>query len=234
MRVGVIQSCYLPWRGYFDFIQSVDLFVLYDVVQYSKGSWRNRNQVKTADGLKWLTVPVSVHGKPAIDRVPIATSPPLWKQDHLARLTESLQPAPYFEDAMQLWREGVNEDSGRLSPLNARLIRMICDYLDIQTPIVDSRQYHTTGSKTERLIALLTQIGATAYLSGPAARDYLDQQQFQQHSIRLEFKSYDYLPYPQLWGDFIGAVSVLDLIANVGPQSGQFLQSQSPDLIAVP
>ena len=118
--------------------------------------------------------------------------------------------------------------------MNARLIRSTCSYLGIETPIVDSRDYPTSGSKTDRLISLLKQVGATAYLSGPAAKDYLDEQQFREQSIRLEFKSYDYKPYPQQWGEFVSAVSVLDLIANVGPDSAEFLQSQSPDVVAVP
>ncbi len=235
MRVGVIQSCYAPWRGYFDFIDSVDLFVIFDDVQYPRGrSWRNRNRVKTGRGLKWMTVPVSVKGLQAIDEVAIAPLPKPWRNVHQALITESLESAPHFKEAFELWEAGVQEPSGRLSPLNVRLIRVICAYLEIQTPIVDARQYAISGAKTQRLIRLLKKVDATCYLSGPTARDYLDEDQFFQNSIRLEYKSYDYAPYPQLWGEFVGGVTVLDLIANVGSDATRFLPSQTPNVVAVP
>jgi hypothetical protein len=235
MRVGVIQSCYVPWRGYFDFIASVDRFVIFDDVQYPKGrSWRNRNRLKTRQGLKWLTVPVSAKGLQAIDQVLIAPSQPQWREGHRALITESLEPAPFFRDALDLWVEGTESSPQRLSPMNVRLIRAICEYLGIATRIVNARDYAVDGAKTQRLIRLLEKIGATAYLSGPAARDYLDEELFRRHSIRLEYKTYDYPPYPQLWGDFVGAVSALDLIANVGPDSPKYLRSQTPDLPVVP
>ncbi|NLS97292.1 MAG: WbqC family protein [Planctomycetaceae bacterium] len=236
MRVGVIQSSYAPWRGYFDFIVSVDLFIIYDNVRYSnrKGTWRNRNRVKTSRGLRWMTVPISASGQPVIDEVCIVPSPKPWRNTHQTLLTESLRAAPFFDDALAIWREGTQDSSGRLSPLNVQLIRTICRYLGIRTPIVDARHYASSGAKTERLIHLIKQAGATTYLSGPAARDYLDESLFRENKIRLEYKSYDYSPYPQLWGEFEGAVTVLDLIANVGPEAAKHLRSRTPDVVAVP
>tara|TARA_R110002072_G_scaffold302603_1_gene486629 strand:- start:83887 stop:84603 length:717 start_codon:yes stop_codon:yes gene_type:complete len=238
MRVGIIQSCYAPWRGYFDFIASVDLFLVLDDVAYSKGSWRNRNQIKTPRGLQWITVPVSVSSSegsfPDIDEVRIADGPKLWRNTHRALLKESLGEAPRFQDAIDIWEAGCSDTSGRLSPLNVKLIRGICDYLGITTPIVNARDYPVTGSGTNRVIALLKRAGATCYLSGPAARDYLDEEQFSENSIRLEYKTYDYDPYPQLWGDFVGNVSVLDLIANLGPRASDHIRSKTPDIIATP
>jgi hypothetical protein len=236
MRVGIIQSCYIPWRGYFDFIDSVDLFIIFDDIQYPQGrSWRNRNQIKTRSGLKWLTVPVS-HGASHlnIDQVEIGDSGKPWQASHRGQLCDALGQAPYFREAMALWEEGVQAEARYLSRLNVRLTEAICRYLEITTPIVLSSGYTVNGEKTARLIALLKQVGAKTYVSGPAAKDYLDLTQFRDNNIRLEYKSYRYEPYPQLWGEFAGAVTVLDLIANTGPASRRYLNSQEPNEIAVP
>lgn len=236
MRVGIIQSCYIPWRGYFDFIDSVDLFMIFDDIQYPQGrSWRNRNQIKTRHGLKWLTVPVS-HGaaRLTIDQVEISQGVKTWQDSHRGLLRDALAHAPHFAEAMALWEHGVEGQEARLSRLNVRLIRAICTYLDISTPIVLSSDYAATGEKTARLIALLNQVGAKTYVSGPAAKDYLDPALFRENGIRLEYKSYRYESYPQLWGEFVGNVSVLDLIANVGPNSRRYLKSLEPNEVAVP
>jgi hypothetical protein len=230
--VGIIQSSYIPWRGYFDFINSVDIFVIYDDIKYSTGSWRNRNQVKTKTGLKWLTVPINKKEGMLIDEVLIDRST-LWENKHSHLLKESLGSAPHFKDAMDIWAEGIALEHSTISQLNIRLIQLICNYLEITTPIVMSRDYHLTGAKTDRLINLIKKIGGTTYLSGPTAKAYLDENLFREKGIALEYKTYDYLPYPQLGSDFIGNVTVLDLIANTGKESRQFLQSQSDNIIAI-
>ena len=235
MRVGVIQSSYIPWRGYFDFIASVDLFVFYDDVQFSMGNWRNRNMVKTRNGLKWLTVPVQVKaGSLPIDQVRIGHTLKPWQEAHRNLLRESLAPAQYGNVALELWEEGIAAQDLHISKLNIRLTKIICNYLRIATPFAMARDLTTTGTKTSRLISLLRQVGATIYVSGPTAKGYLEEESFREHGIRLEYKSYLYPPYPQLWGDFEGAVSVLDLIGNCGPEAGDFLKSVTPNEIAVP
>lgn len=232
-RVGIIQSSYIPWRGYFDFINSVDVFVIYDDVQYSKGSWRNRNQLKTANGLIWLTVPVKYQLGIAIDQTEIATLTKSWRESHQTLLKQHLGTAPFFQDAIDIWQAGVAGTPTTISQLNIQLIQMICDYLGIKTPLVRSRDYALTGAKTERLIQLLQHLNATTYLSGPAAQDYLDETLFQAHGIGLEYKTYNYLPYPQLWGDFVGTVTILDLIANTGPDAKHWLSSQTENQVVV-
>jgi hypothetical protein len=234
MRAGVIQSCYIPWRGYFDFIDSVDIFVIYDDVQYSSGSWRNRNQVKTKNGLQWLSVPVVYRFGDTIDAVSIGRKPGMsWQELHRRLLHESLGPASYFSDAMGIWEEAVVHDDSKLTPLNVRLIQGVCSYLDIATKIVLSSDYQVSGTKTARLLNLLRKLGATRYLSGPSAKNYLEEDLFRASSIGLEYKSYNYSSYPQLWGDFAGTVTVLDLIANCGPASRDFLKSRVPDDAAI-
>ena len=233
MRVGVIQSSYVPWRGYFDFIRSVDVFVFYDDVQYSSGSWRNRNQLKTATGLKWLTVPVKRRFGQAIDETEIEYAHP-WQEQNRGLLKASLGRAPFYADASALWERGVADRPDLLSRLNVSLTKLICDYLGISTRLEHSRSLNLTGARTERLISLLTRLGARTYLSGPSAASYLDLEKFREAGIRLEYKSYDYVPYPQQWGEFAGTVSVLDLIANAGSRAGEYLNSTTPDIVVVP
>ena len=235
MRVGIIQSCYLPWRGYFDFIASVDLFILFDDVPYPQGSgkWHNRNRLKTANGLKWMTVPVATKGSPPIDRVQIVEQRKPWEQAHRNIIRESLSVSPWFEDAQSIWEHGIIGHDGNLSRLNRQLLTATCDYLGIKTEFANGRDFAVSGTKTDRLINLLNAVGGTNYLSGPTARDYLDESKFRDHGFRLEYKSYDYPTYPQAWGEFEPAVSILDLIANVGPDSMKYIRSQSPDQVAV-
>jgi hypothetical protein len=232
-RVGVIQSCYIPWRGYFDFINTVDLFVIYDDVQYSTGSWRNRNQLKTANGLKWITLPVTHKLGMAIDEVTVGRSTKSWRDDHLNLLSAALGKAPYFKTALELWKEGVSPETNSLTQLNVKMLKTICAFLEIKVPFVFSRDFKLTGVKTERLIQLLKALEAGAYLSGPAAKDYLDEEMFRANHIALEYKAYDYPEYLQQWGAFEGAVTILDLIANMGPESRRYLKSRTADAVAV-
>ena len=232
MRVGIIQSSYVPWRGYFDFIASVDLFVIYDDAQYSSGTWRNRNHLKTANGPKWLTVPVKKKLGLAIDETEIEYGHP-WIEQNRGLLKASLGKCPFYREAAAIWEEGVRHRDKTISELNVRLIRLICSHLAISTPLGFSRQYGIIGAKTDRLIQLLRAIGATTYVSGPTARGYLEEQQFRDNGIRLEYKSYDYAPYPQHFGEFTGAVSILDLIANTGSEAAGLLRSGTPNAVAV-
>lgn len=233
MRVGVIQSSYVPWRGYFDFIREVDLFVFYDDVQFSKGSWRNRNKLKSTTGLKWISVPVRHERLSQLICETQIDYSLAWQRSHLCQLEEGYRNAPYFDDALELLRDAFRFQDQTISELNVRLTHRICAYLQITTPTRMSSEFAVNGRRTERLVNLLKQIGASTYVSGPSARGYIDESMFRTVGIRLEYKSYDYAPYPQLWGEFNGAVSVLDLISNMGPSSRDALHSRSPNIVAV-
>jgi len=233
MRVGIIQSAYIPWRGYFDFINSVDLFILLDDVMYPRArSWRNRNQIKLMHGLKWINIPLqpNPHHLP-IDQVKISGDG--WKSGHSLILREAFNCAPYFYDVEKIFQEATTPDIDSLSTLNHKFISIICDYFEIKTKIIQSRELNVTGSKTDKLINLLKSVGATSYLSGPAAKNYLNENLFREHKIQLEYKVYEYSNYPQLWGDFQGAITVLDLIANCGFDGKYALKSQQPNIIVM-
>lgn len=157
-----------------------------------------------------------------------------WRRNHMNQWRAHYSKAPFLDDVVGLLGNmGANLDQ-TISQLNIRLIKSICTYLDIRTPTMLSSELNVEGTKTERLIDLLQAVGGTSYLSGPSAEGYLDKDAFRKHGIRLEYKSYDYDPYPQLWGEFDGAVSVLDLIANCGPRSKELLRSSTPNTVVVP
>ena len=230
MRVGIIQSNYLPWRGYFDFIDDVDLFVAHDDLQFTKGDWRNRNKIKTREGLRWMTVPV--HYERTAQRIceTAIDYSRNWQREHLHLIEAHLGKAPYVDDVLRLLQPAWDAGHRTISQLNIALLTAICGYLDIHTPIRMSSEFRLTGAKTERLIELLTAVGATTYLSGPTARVYLQEQRFADAGIRLEYKEYSYLSYPQLWGAFTGGVSIIDTIANCGRGARAVLKSAVPQV----
>lgn len=233
VKVGVIQSSYIPWRGYFDFIASVDVFVFHDDIQYTKGDWRNRNKIKTPHGTEWITVPVSYKNvAQLICETPIDSASP-WRKKHLRILEANYRQAAFFQIANEFISNNSVHERSTISDLNIDLIRRISCYLEIDTPMILSSELSLQGSKTERLIDLLKKLNATTYLSGPSADAYLDKDLFRQNGIRLEYKSYDYEPYPQLWGRFVGEVTVLDLIANCGPQAKDYIRSRTLDRVVI-
>ncbi|NKD55219.1 MULTISPECIES: WbqC family protein [unclassified Haematospirillum] len=233
MKVASVQSSFIPWRGYFDIIASVDLFVFLDDVQYTVRDWRSRNKIKTSKGAEWLTVPV-VHEKQTQricdTRIQNAVA---WQKKHRGTWSFSYRSAPYFDAAMDVLSGFDDVRHTTISQLNIYLIRRICAYLDIKTPMILSSELSLQGTKTGRLVDMIKKLGATIYLSGPSADAYLDKGAFRDHGIQLEYKSYDYDPYPQLWGDFIGGVTVLDLIANCGHQAKHLVRSRTPSRIIV-
>jgi len=226
MKVGVIQSNFLPWRGYFDFIREVDLFIAHDDLQYTKGDWRNRNRIKTPRGSEWITVPVSYRKtSQLIEETPVDYSTP-WVIKMLNRLRESYRRAPHFEPYFSELTDLLTQPAASISDLNLTLIHWVCCHLEIDTPIRMSREYHPQGTKTERLIDILGQVKATSYLSGPAAQTYLVPQIFEQAGIRLEYKQYDYPEYEQLYPPFDPAVSVIDLLFMKGKDSIFYLENK--------
>lgn len=229
-RVGIIQSNYIPWKGYFDFIASVDEFVLLDEVQYTRRDWRNRNKIKTADGLRWLTIPVDVSGKylQSIDETRIAN--PDWADEHLASLRHVYARAPHAKEQWP-WIETLYAGAKALPMLaavNELFIRAIVGRLGITTKISRSSDYAGTPGKNERLMAICRQAGASVYLSGPAAATYIDQTLWNAQGIQVEFKSYaGYPEYPQLHGPFEHGVTILDLFFNLGDEAQAYFQPRA-------
>lgn len=232
MRVGVIQSSFIPWRGYFDFIASVDVFIFLDDVQYTSRDWRNRNKIKTPKGAEWLTVPVLHQSQSQLICETFISEDEKWRKKHLGAWVANYRATPYFRDILKIISDLQSPD-GTISQLNIDLAKGICRYLNIQTPLLVSTDLSRGGDSTARLIDLVRGVGGRTYLSGPSAEGYLDKQAFRDAGIGLEYKSYNYEQYPQRWGAFDGAVTVLDLIANCGPMSKNFIRSKTPNRVVI-
>ena len=226
MKVGIIQSNFLPWRGYFDFIRETDLFIIHDDLQYTKGDWRNRNKIKTPRGVEWITVPVRYrHTSQLIQETQVDYST-AWPQKMLNRIREAYRRAPCFEPYFSELADLLNQPAVSISGLNLSLIKWVCSHLEIDTRIRMSHEYHPQGTKTERLIGILQQAKATTYLSGPAAKTYLVPERFEQAGIQLEYKQYNYPEYDQLYPPFESAVSVIDLLFMKGKDAVAYMENK--------
>ena len=225
--VAVVQSNYIPWRGYFDLINSVDEFILYDDVQYTIRDWRNRNIIKTSRGPLWLTIPVEVKGKYFQKIKDTGISNSTWRRRHWATIVHSYSRAKYFPMQKELFEElYLQADDKLLSHINYRFIVAICRILGIRTTISWSMDYDLIGDKTERLVHLCQQAGATAYLSGPSAKAYLNEDVFRSQGIAVSYMDYSgYREYRQLYPPFQWQVSIIDLIFNEGPNATNYMKS---------
>ena len=226
MNVVILQPSYIPWRGYFDQISKADLFVFYDDVQYDKHGWRNRNQIKTAHGKQWLTIPVHSAGVTqgiAIQDVKIDWSKP-WAGNHLKALTISYSKAPYFRKYLPLLESFYGRHDETIAGFTIETTISLARELGIQhTRFMRSSELSGVDQqRTERLIQILTQVGATHYISGPSARDYIEPGKFLDAHISLEYMQYDYPEYPQLYPPYDPQVSILDLLFMTGSQAMKY------------
>jgi len=225
-KIAIIQSNYIPWRGYFDMIGSVDEFIIFDDVQYTRRDWRNRNKIKTPQGVQWLTVPVQVKGKYYQRIRDIKVDGSTWASTHWRSLKQNYSRAPHFSE-VAAWLEPLYlaEHYIYLSHLNRRFIEAICEYLNIATTISNSWDYNLIDGKTERLAELCVQAGGTEYLTGPAAKVYIKADVFNDCGIKLSWFDYSgYGEYPQLWGQFAHQLTILDLLFNCGKSTLHYMK----------
>jgi hypothetical protein len=223
-KIGINQSNYIPWKGYFDLIRSVDEFILYDDMQFTKNDWRNRNRIKTPRGTEWISIPVGPEIHRRIRDVLLPDTE--WQQKHWKTLVANYRRAPYFlEVSSWLAPLYLQRRHTHLSSLNRLLIETVCGYLGIKTRISNSWDYQLPEGKSERLAALCIQAGGTTYVSGPAAQAYLDPVVLTRSGTEVVWFNYaDYPKYPQLWGKFVHEVSVLYLLFNCGPEASRYLK----------
>jgi hypothetical protein len=224
-KVAILQSSYIPWKGYFDLISAVDEFIIYDDMQFTKHDWRNRNQIKTPQGVQWLSIPV---GQSIHRRIRDVTLVNGWQVKHWKTLESNYRRAPFFDEVAQ-WLEPLylTETHTGLSQMNRKFMEAICGYIGIDTRITNCWDYMSAGDKTRtaRLVDLCQQAGATQYLSGPAAKDYIEAQLFDDAGIALQWFDYAGFPeYPQLWGEFTHGVTVLDLLFNCGKDARHYMR----------
>lgn len=227
-RVVIIQSNYIPWKGYFDMLAQADAVVLLDSVQSTKNDWRNRNQIKTAAGKQWLTIPVLHSTGLRIRDVQVASS--TWSMKHFRTLSMAYAKAPHAAELLPRLRDWYDEagDMVNLSQINRVFLRRIAGFLGVTSHFLDVEEILDDATSdrldsSQRLVEICSRVGATSYISGPAARNYLNVELFDTSSIAVEWFDYEGFPaYPQLHGAFDHAVSILDLLLMTGHAAPQF------------
>lgn len=223
-KVAILQSNYIPWKGYFDLIAAVDEFIIYDDVQFTKNDWRNRNQIKTPRGVEWISIPV---GQDISRRIcDVALPDTDWRASHWAKIHQAYGKARHYKEVeallgpcFQSWSETT------LTAWNRALLEAIVGYLGIKTKFTFVWEYSHSDGKTDRLVDLCRQAGAGEYISGPAAKSYLDESRFADEGVRVRWFDYSGYPeYPQLWGEFVHGVSILDLLFNCGKDAPKYMK----------
>ena len=228
MNVVILQPSYIPWRGVFDQIQRADLFIFYDEVQYDKRGWRNRNQIKSARGKQWLTIPVHSRGAQTqnipINQIRIVWDDP-WNEAHIKAILHSYSRAPHFDSYRPLLETFYQRRDEFLADFTIDFtIALARELGNNHTRFMRSSEIAgINGQKTDRLIQILQAVGATHYISGPSARDYIENEKFEQAGITLEYMQYDYPEYPQLYPPFDPYVSVLDLLFMMGSEAPDYI-----------
>lgn len=228
-KVAILQSNYIPWKGYFDMIALVDEFIFYDEMQYTVRDWRNRNKIKTPKGLKWLSIPVNSKGylEGGLKIKDAVVQDSLWARTHWQTIQNFYGHAPFFklykDRFASLYEEAANET--HLCQINYKFIRAICDILGIRTKLSFDHDYGLIEGKTERLADLVAKAGGTEYVSGPAAQCYVVPEVFERANIKLTWMDYSgYREYAQLNPPFEHGVSILDLLFNCGPDAHKYMK----------
>ena len=224
MIAAVHQPQFMPWLGYFDKIVRSETFVFLDNVQFKKNEFQNRNKIKTAQGWMWLTVPVLYKYPEQLDEVKINNGID-WRKKHLRTLAINYQKAPYFHDRFPEVERFYAVDSASISEVNRQSVLMLLRMLGVDRKIaIASALGHQPEEPSERLAAICESLGADTYLSGAGGRTYLDLEPFNKRGITVVFQAFNHPIYPQLYGDFISNLSLLDLLFNCGPNSLKILE----------
>ena len=223
MKGAIIQSGYLPWKGYFDIVNEVDLFVFLEDVQYTRSDWRNRNKIMTAHGPKWLSVPVQQRHGQSIFEARIDYSH-RWQAKHKRAIQLSYGRAAEYDEYAGSILSIYDTHFETISQLNMHAIRIVSRLLGINTRFVNSLQLKVSGTKDDRVIGICQAVGINHYLSGPAARSYIDEAKFARASIALEYKDFcGYPEYRQLYGPFEHHVSAIDVLFNCGQRAPYYI-----------
>lgn len=224
-RVAIVQSCYLPWKGHFDLIHSVDVFIFLDDVQYTVRDWRSRNKIKRRDGkTAWLTVPVLGGRDQLISQARVDDSQP-WRAKHVESLRHAYGKTPFGERYLPAVYEALEDATETsLSRINVRLTKLVAGFLGIGARFHRSDEFVSAGTKDDKLLDLVKAVGGTYYLSGPSARDYIQPEKFERAGVELAYMDYSGYPaYEQGSGDFEHAVTALDLLCWTGPDAPDYI-----------
>lgn len=226
--VVILQPGYLPWLGFFDQVIRSEVFVYYDDVQFDKHGWRNRNRIKSPNGAHWLTVPVLNKGKFGQTNleVEIDNRQP-WANKHIATTRQFYARAPHLKMYLPELEELLCSGWDNLVDLDLAVVNLICEWLHVKRKMVRSSELGISGTKSERLLKICQNFGATNYLSGDSAKDYLDVDLFAENGVSVEWQQFNHPVYPQLHGEFIPYLSVLDMLLNVGEKGFDLLTDRN-------
>jgi len=226
MRCVIMQPNYIPWSGYFNLIWNSDVFVFLDHVQYTKNEWINRNRIKTKDGWVYLTIPIQTSGKlyQSIAQAEIDNKID-WRGKHWRSLLMNYAKAPYFKEISALCEDVYSQEWKSIGELNIYFIKKILDFLNIKKKILISSEMDFTGHKTDLVIDICKKVQADEYLSPARASVYIEEEKFKQNNIKLIYQTYsdNHPVYPQLGGNFISHLSILDLLFNCGQESLNYI-----------
>ncbi|MBI4231322.1 MAG: WbqC family protein [Planctomycetes bacterium] len=222
--VVILQPGYLPWLGYFDQMARADLFVHYDDAPYDRLGWRNRNRIKTAQGVRWLTVPVHASGQPPVREVRIDESSN-WRRKHLETLRQAYARAPHAGEWLDAVATVLERPHRFLIDLDLALVELLRGAFGIDTPVRFSSEMEATGDRNGRLIDICRAAGADLFLEGEAGRSFIDEPRFASAEVAVNFHGYRHPEYRQLHGAFASHLSAIDLLLNEGPASGEILRS---------
>ena len=226
MKVLITQSNYIPWKGYFDNLALADTMVVYDSMQYTKRDWRNRNRIKTKNGLSWLTIPVMVKGRYDQQINDVKVSDPNWALNHLNILESNYREAGAYEEVKEWMRDLYNQcDTPWLTEINQHFLMEISNFLEISVKLIPDNAFDLNFERTERLVSICKNLGASQYISGPAAKSYMEEEKFDKEGIEIIYSDYrNYPVYDQLYGPFVHEVSILDLILHTGDRAKRYLK----------
>jgi len=225
MVIGILQPGYLPWLGFFEQIYKSDIFVIYDDVQYDKGSWRNRNRIKTANGIQWLTVPVrySFNDRPLVSQVAIDNSAE-WRKKHATAIRQNYSKSRFFSQYWPMFEEAYDRQWDLLVDLDLFFIERLAVCLGLgDHSVVRSSSLEIAGDRIGRILALCRHFGADTFYEGAAGRNYIEDKKFAECGITVRYQNYQHPVYKQLYGDFVPYLSVIDLLFNHGDESREIL-----------
>lgn len=222
---AILQPGYLPWLGFFEQMDYADVFVVYDSVQYDTQSWRNRNRIKTVNGIQWLTVPVKHknHLQKKINEVEIDNHQN-WGREHLNSIKHAYSNTPFFEDYIYFFEELYKKEWNRLLDLDLEIIQFIVEELGIKTKVVLSSELASQRKRAFGLIDLCKQVGAKTLYEGAAGKNYIKEEKLKKENIEIVFQDFKHHPYPQLFGEFIPSLSTIDLLFNCGKESLEIIR----------
>lgn len=220
---------YFPWIGFLEQLRLADVFVIYDDVQFSKGSFTNRVQIKTSNGNRWMTVPLpGLHLGQAINQIRLDSNNK-WPGQHRDLLWQAYKKAPFVDDMLALFDGVFSGNAETLSELAHASTMALVSYFEIANHLhfIDAKKTGISGKSSQRVLDIVSALSGKVYITGHGARNYLDHNAFEQAGISVQYMDYRLQPYPQLHGNFTPYVSALDLAANCGKQGVQYIQSNT-------